>query len=56
MTAWFFNQMSYLVGGRRVDYPHLLEHNGFLFVAFAGNKQSVEVLRIALDDLDTIQN
>lgn len=51
-----FNQMGYLIGGRRVDYPHVLEHEGFLFVAFAGNKQSVEVLRIALDDLKSIAN
>jgi hypothetical protein len=51
-----FSKMGYLVGGRRVDYPHVLEHGRFLFVAFAGNKQSVEVLRIALDDLNRIEN
>jgi len=51
-----FQSMGYLVGGRRVDYPHVLEHDGFLFVAFAGNKQSVEVLRIALVDLKAINN
>ena len=51
-----FDRMGYLVGGRRVDYPHAIEHDGFLLVAFAGNKQSIEVLKIALDDLNSISN
>lgn len=46
-----FNHILYLVGGRHVDYPHVLEHDGHLFVAFAGSKQSVEVLKIRLTDL-----
>ncbi|MFO0426906.1 MAG: FAD-dependent oxidoreductase [Planctomyces sp.] len=46
-----FQQMGYLVGDRRVDYPHVMEHNGFLFVAFSGAKQTVELLRIRLTDL-----
>jgi hypothetical protein len=49
-----FNKMSYLVGGRRVDYPHVMEHNGYLIVAFSGGKQSVEVLKIKLSDLDNL--
>jgi hypothetical protein len=51
-----FTRMGYLVGGRRVDYPHVIEHDGFLFIAFAGGKQTVEVLRIKLTDLDQIKN
>lgn len=47
-----FNKMGYLVGGRRVDYPHVLEHDGYLMVAFSGGKQSVEVLKIKISDLD----
>ncbi len=46
-----FTQMAYLVGGRHVDYPHVLEHAGHLYVAFAGAKQTVEVLQIDLTDL-----
>ncbi len=46
-----FDRMGYLVGGRHVDYPHLLEHEGYLYVAFSGGKQSVEVLRININDL-----
>ncbi len=47
-----FNTMSYLVGGRRVDYPHVIQHEGHLLVAFSGGKQTVEVLKIRLADLD----
>ncbi len=51
-----FNKMGYLIGGRRVDYPHVMEHNGSLLVAFSGNKQSVEVLKIPLEELDRLKN
>ena len=50
-----FTKMIYLVGGRWVDYPHVIEHDGILFIAFAGGKQSVEVLKVKLADLDAIQ-
>ncbi|WP_145257938.1 exo-alpha-sialidase [Planctomycetes bacterium Pan216] len=49
-----FTKMGYLYGGRHVDYPHVMEHDGQLFVAFAGGKQSVEVLKVDLDDLDLL--
>ncbi len=47
-----FNTMAYLVGGRRVDYPHVIQHEDHLLVAFAGDKQTVEVLKIRLVDLN----
>ena len=47
-----YTRMFYLVGGRHVDYPHILEHDGRLLIAFSGAKQTMEVLRISLDDLD----
>lgn len=46
-----FDRMGYLVGGRRVDYPHVIEHEGHLLVAFSGAKSTVEVLKIRIDDL-----
>lgn len=46
-----FDRLLYLVGGRHVDYPHVMYHDGYLFVAFAGAKQTVEVLRIRVADL-----
>ena len=51
-----FHTMAYLVGGRWVDYPHVIEHDGQLFIAFAGGKQTVEVLRVRLADLDGLRN
>ncbi len=49
-----FNKMCYLVGGQRVDYPHVIEHNGFLLVAFSRGKQTVEVIKIKINDLDEL--
>lgn len=51
-----FNKMFYLTGGRHIDYPHVLEHEGDLLIAFAGEKQSVEVLKVRLSDLDNLKN
>ncbi len=50
-----FNKMYYLTGGRHIDYPHVIEHDGFLLIAFAGEKQSVEVMKVRLSDLDSIK-
>ncbi|MFH5832995.1 exo-alpha-sialidase [Halalkalibaculum sp. DA384] len=49
-----FDKMGYLVGGRHVDYPHVIEHNGHIYVTFAGAKQTVEVLKIDISDLDNL--
>lgn len=50
-----FTKMLYLVGGRHIDYPHVMEHEGHLYVAFAGGKQSVEVLKVKLSDVDATE-
>jgi hypothetical protein len=50
-----FTRMLYLVGGRHIDYPHVVEHEGSLFIAFAGGKQSVAVLKVRLADVDAVQ-
>ncbi len=47
-----FTKMIYLVGDRWVDYPHAIEVEGNLHIAFAGGKQSVEVLKVSLRDVD----
>ncbi len=49
-----FTKMGYLAGGRHVDYPHVIEHDGHVLVAFATKKQTVEVLKIKLTDLDKL--
>ena len=50
-----FKKMLYLVGGRHIDYPHVIEHEGSLFIAFAGGKQTVEVLKVKLSDVDAVK-
>jgi hypothetical protein len=50
-----FTKMLYLVGGRHIDYPHVIEHEGSLFIAFAGGKQTVEVLKVKLSDVDAVK-
>jgi hypothetical protein len=49
-----FKHLFYLVGGRHVDYPHVIEHDGHLLIAFSGAKQTMEVVRVDLDDLDEL--
>ena len=51
-----FTQMGKLIGGRRVDYPHAIEHDGNLFIAFSGAKQTVEVLKVRIDGLTRVLN
>lgn len=50
-----FNKMYYLTGGRHIDYPHVIEYEGHLLIAFAGEKQSVEVMKLRIADLDNIK-
>ncbi|WP_236973500.1 exo-alpha-sialidase [Membranihabitans maritimus] len=50
-----FNKMGYLKGGRQIDYPNVIEHNGHILIAFAGStKQKIEVLKIKISDLDQL--
>jgi hypothetical protein len=46
-----FHSLYYLVGGRHVDYPHVMEHDGHLYVAHSGGKRSVELQRVRIADL-----
>lgn len=49
-----YRHMFYLVGGRHVDYPHMIEQDGDLLIAFSGAKQTMEVLKVSLDDVDRL--
>ncbi len=51
-----FTHLFNLVGGRHVDYPHIIEFDGHLLIAFSGAKQKMEVLKVSLDDLDHLMN
>jgi hypothetical protein len=50
-----FNKMGYLVGDRHIDYPHMIEQDGYIYVAFGGAKQTVEVLKIKITDLNDLE-
>jgi len=50
-----FTRMLCLVGGRRAEYPHVIEHEGSLFIAFSGGKMTVEVLKVRLSDVDAVK-
>ncbi len=50
-----FDRLFYVVGGRHVDYPHMIEHGGFLYLAHSGGKQSVEIQRVRIADLDAVR-
>jgi hypothetical protein len=49
-----FDRLFHVVGGRHVDYPHMIEHGGFLYIAHSGGKQSVEIQRVRIADLDAV--
>ena len=49
-----FTRMYYLVGGRHVDYPHMIEHDGHLFISYSSAKQTVEILKVPLDAVDRL--
>jgi|GEM_PF-285144 len=49
-----FTRLFWLIGGRHVDYPHIIEHDGHLLVAFSGAKQTMEVLKVSLDELERL--
>lgn len=50
-----FTKMGYLMGGRQIDYPNVIEHDGYILIAFAGStKQKIEVLKVQISDLDKL--
>lgn len=49
-----FTHLFYLVGGRHVDYPHMIQHQDHLLIAFSGAKQTMEVLKVSLQQIDRL--
>ncbi|MDF1739885.1 MAG: exo-alpha-sialidase [Verrucomicrobiales bacterium] len=49
-----YTHLFYLVGERHIDYPHMIEEDGYLLIAFSGAKQTMEVLKVDLDDIDRL--
>jgi hypothetical protein len=56
-----FDRLFFLVEGKKngVDYPHVLEHNGYLYIThsggFGGRKQSVEIQRVKISDIKKLK-
>jgi len=50
-----YDRLFYVVGGRHIDYPHMIEHDGHLYIAHSGAKQAVEIQRIRIADLDSVR-
>lgn len=38
-----------------VQYPHVMEHNGHLYVTYSRHKTSIEVIRISLDEVERLR-
>jgi len=49
-----FTKLFWLIGGRHIDYPHIIEHDGHLLIAFSGAKQTMEVMKVSLDELERL--
>ena len=49
-----FTKLFWLIGGRHVDYPHIIERDGHLLIAFSGAKQTMEVMKVSLDELERL--
>ena len=50
-----FTKLFWLIGGRHVDYPHIIEHDGHLLITFSGAKQTMEVMKVSLDELERLE-
>ena len=50
-----FTKLFQLIGGRHIDYPHIIEHDGRLLIAFSGAKQTMEVMTVSLDELERLE-
>ncbi len=50
-----FTKLFKLIGGRHVDYPHIIEHEDHLLIAFSGAKQTMEVMKVSLDELERLE-
>jgi hypothetical protein len=49
-----FDEKSSRYGSTKYDsyqYPHVIEHDGRLLIAFSRRKQTIEVVRVSLDDV-----
>ncbi|QDT79379.1 hypothetical protein Mal35_28370 [Gimesia maris] len=47
---------KFSAGIASLQYPHVIEHDGYLYIAFSRNKLQTEVFRVKLTDIDALLN
>lgn len=57
--GWSFNRLGRLeiplsAKPATFQYPHAVEHEGYLFIAFSRNKNTTELLRLSLDEIQAL--
>jgi len=45
---------KYIAGIASLQYPHVIEHDGHVLIAFSRGKVQTEVFRVKLDDIDSL--
>ncbi|MEQ9066881.1 MAG: hypothetical protein RLO18_09160, partial [Gimesia chilikensis] len=45
---------KFSAGIASLQYPHVIEHDGYLYIAFSRNKLQTEVFRVKLTDIDAL--
>ena len=46
---------KFRTGVASLQYPHVIEHDKHLLIAFSRNKHQTEVLRVSLDDMESVR-
>ena len=46
---------KFRTGVASLQYPHVIEHDDHLLIAFSRNKHQTEILRVTLDDIDVVR-
>ncbi|MHB8969966.1 MAG: hypothetical protein ACYC4N_05875 [Pirellulaceae bacterium] len=44
----------YIARGLSYQYPHTIEHDGHLVIAFSRSKQTIEIVKLPLDEVDQL--
>lgn len=47
-------KQKFSAGIASLQYPHVIEHDGYLYIAFSRNKLQTEVFRVKLADIDAL--
>ncbi len=53
-VTWESGSQNMEAGYESLQYPHAIEHDGHLLITFSRRKQTVEILKIALEELERL--